>query len=207
MNDDSDPLSSDSVTLSMGASATTSSTDTSSLEDDIWNLDIDDILDNANCPVGKFGMRSNSLSSIRVPRSGSFKTRRSPPGRSVSFGKVEIRSFERVLGDNPPACGKGPSMALGWNYNEEMPVELDKFETKRRSSWTTSRRRNSKELIMSPGQRERLAKKFGFSEKEINSNAHKVEKVLKQRRKTQALDDAIDMVAIIQKVRRLRGFK
>ena len=202
---DSDPVSPESVTSIMGTSST-DSTDISSLEDDIWNLDLDDILDNVNCPVGKFGMRSNSFSTSRVPRRGSFKTRRSLPTRAVSFGKVEIRNFERILGDNPPACGKGPSMALGWNYNEETPVELDKFEIKRRSSWTSTRRRNSKELIMSPGKRERLAKKLGFSEKEINSNVQKIEKILKQRRKTQAYDDAIDMAAIIQRARRLHGF-
>lgn len=184
----------------------TGSIDSSSLEDDIWNLDIDDILDNDNSPVGKFGMRSNSFSSSIVPRRGSFKTRRSLPNRAVSFGRVEIRKFERVLGDNP-ACGKGPSMALGWRYNEEKPVELDNFESKKRSVLSATRRRNSKELIMSPEKRERIARRFGFSEKEIISNVQKVEKASKQRRKTQALEDAMEMVSFIERTRRLHGFK
>lgn len=184
----------------------TGNIDSSSLEDDIWNLDIDDILDNDNSPVGKFGMRSNSFSSSIVPRRGSFKTRRSLPNRAVSFGKVEIRKFERVLGDNP-ACEKGPSMALGWRYNEEKPVELDNFESKKYSVLSATRRRNSKELIMSPEKRERMARMFGFSDKEIISNVQKVEKVSKQRRKTQAIEDARKMVSFIERTRRLHGFK
>ena len=191
------------------------SADTTSLEDDIWNLDLDDIIDNVESPVGKFGMRSNSISSSRVKRNSSFKTRRSPPKRSVSFDKVEIRVFERVLGVDPPACGKGPSIALGWNYSEQEAVDLDKFETKRRLfQWTNThhhhRHRNSKELLMSPEKRERMAKKLGFSDKDIQTNAKKVEKVLKQRRNTvKALDsNAVGAVSSIkQQARHLHGFR
>ena len=44
--------------------------------------------------------------------SGSGKSKKS---NSVSFSVVQVREYERTLGDNP-ACPKGPPISLGWLY-------------------------------------------------------------------------------------------
>lgn len=48
--------------------------------------------------------------------------------RSVSFADVNIREYERILGDNP-SCTSGPPISLGWGYSPE-PIKLsvDDFE-------------------------------------------------------------------------------
>jgi hypothetical protein len=163
-----------------------SSSVTSRLEDELWNMDLDDILDMPPTPRTS-GMRSFSFTDTPRPTmAGSFKRRSSLPLNklNVSFSKVEIRVYERILGENPlsGAVG-GPSLGLGWSFNEAKPVDLDKFETKRVFQWST-RRRNSKELIMSPEKRERMARKLGFSSEEIEQNIRIIEKVQRQRRRT-----------------------
>jgi hypothetical protein len=46
--------------------------------------------------------------------------------RSVKFGKIQIREYDVVVGDNP-ACSSGAPISLGWGYNkvqEQFPVEV-----------------------------------------------------------------------------------
>jgi hypothetical protein len=156
------------------------------LEDDLWNMDLDDILDMSPTPRTS-GMRSFSCTGPPRPTmASSFKRRSSMPHRklNVSFSKVEIRVYERILVENPPSGPvEGPSLGLGWRYNESKAVDLDKFETKPVFHWST-RRRSHKDLIMSPEKRERMARTLGFSNEEIEQNIRIVEKVQRQRRKT-----------------------
>lgn len=180
------------------------------VEDDFWNLDIDDVLDMPPCPRVHGPLCLSFTTAPRPTMATAVKKRRaSLPAdtrRSVSFDTVQIRVFERVLTENPSLQG-GPSLGLGWNYKEKKAVPLEKFETKRASSWT-SRRRSSRDLLMSPEQRERMARKHGFSKVEIEKNARRIERIVRQRDEASSKNivDYLDPVATLQQARRLHGF-
>ncbi|CAB9521451.1 expressed unknown protein [Seminavis robusta] len=165
---------------------------TADLDDDEWNLDISDLLndDRVRTPFGRSTSfdqerRIDVLIEGEGSTSGSTtKSRRKAPRRSVSFGKVEVRAFERILASNPPTCTHGVSLGLGWNYIEKKAVDVDKFESKGKIfPWGGSKRSN-KELLMSPEKREKTAKKLGFTPSEIQANAKLMDKVNRQRKKT-----------------------
>jgi hypothetical protein len=50
--------------------------------------------------------------------------------RSVSFNEVEIREYERCIGNNP-ATTYGPSLAIGWEYQEAVKLKLEDYEQSR----------------------------------------------------------------------------
>ena len=112
--------------------------------------------------------------------------------RTVSFDKVQIREFQQVLGDNP--CKEiGPSLSLGWNYNEKKGVDLEKYESKRSGSGgnfvvkltgggSTSPRR--KDFSLSPKARIEKALELGYTPEEIAKNQKQMQRIQKQREKT-----------------------
>lgn len=59
--------------------------------------------------------------------SGRSSSTSSSSARSVSFSTVEIRQYERVLGDNP-SCSSGPSISIGWNYDQDKTVVKKVFD-------------------------------------------------------------------------------
>lgn len=124
------------------------------------------------------------------------------PKRSVSFDKVKIREFERVLGDHP--AQEGPSIALGWNYNEAKEVSIDKYENKNNScntlkkKWTSARNLISKngnkkkeDFLLSAEKRVKIAKQLGYTTEEIQQNIKDVEKLRKQREQQNLLTMAM----------------
>ena len=178
-----------------------------SLDQDLWNLDLDDILEMPRSSRAPLTRSFTGGPSPSLAPDVKKSKRRSLPGRQVSFDSVKIRVFERVLGENPPTCGAGgPSLGLGWNYNEKKAVAVDKFETKRECSWST-KRRNSKELLMSPEKRERMARKLGFTSHEIEKNVKDVEKIVKQRSRTRStFEPCSNPVAIMERALRCHGY-
>uniref|UniRef100_A0A6U3SFZ4 Uncharacterized protein n=1 Tax=Ditylum brightwellii TaxID=49249 RepID=A0A6U3SFZ4_9STRA len=50
--------------------------------------------------------------------------------RSVSFGTISMRKFERVLGDHP-CVSSGAPIALGWRFNQYDGIPLDEYEIAR----------------------------------------------------------------------------
>jgi len=49
---------------------------------------------------------------------------------SVSFGAVDIRDYELVLGDSP-SVSEGPPLSIGWRYKQRSSVSVDEHEMTR----------------------------------------------------------------------------
>lgn len=195
-------------------SAATSVTTASSLldESDMWNLDLDDILDMpANNPLRRTMSSCTDTRGPTLTRTSTGTDIRKPRDmvkRIVSFDKVKIRVFEQVLSDNP-TCTKsgGPSIGLGWDYTEKKDMALEKFETKR-----LPRRTKSKDMeVLSPEKRLKMARKMGYTPEQILRNVKRVEKTHKQRSNTsKALSGErpklpTDAYAIMQHARKMHG--
>jgi len=99
--------------------------------------------------------------------------------RSVSFDKVEIRCYDRTIGDHP-SCSSGPSVSIGWTYDAtNCPVyEVDDYEIQR------PERKKEYELILSRQEREELLKNLGFNRFEIAESVRGIIKVKNNRRQT-----------------------
>lgn len=73
---------------------------------------------------------------------------------NVSFGKVVVREYERVVEDNT-------YLGIGWHYNKDSsPKNVDAFEEKR-----DGHRRTQDELRLSAGERQRIAVAHGCEKK------------------------------------------
>mmetsp|Transcript_10937 Transcript_10937/g.16109 ORF Transcript_10937/g.16109 Transcript_10937/m.16109 type:complete len:247 (-) Transcript_10937:211-951(-) len=50
--------------------------------------------------------------------------------QSVSFGAIEVRKYERALGDHP-CVSSGAPVTLGWRYNQYKGMPIDDYERAR----------------------------------------------------------------------------
>lgn len=101
--------------------------------------------------------------------------------RSVKFSTIEIRKYNRILGDNP-ACTSGPPTQLDWGYTSLPSKTLDEYEdnrlprrTRRHLALTSITRRNS------------MYYHFGYTHEEIDKAAEGIKKFRKQRDITKSL--------------------
>jgi hypothetical protein len=62
-----------------------------------------------------------------VEESLAIKTADTSSKKSVSFGLIQIREYNRVLGDNPTVSA-GPPMSIGWAFVQKMDVPVDVYE-------------------------------------------------------------------------------
>ena len=115
--------------------------------------------------------RGRSKSPFQMRRSSKSPHHRKLVGRSVSFDKVQVREFEQILGDTP-ARDAGPSLGLGWSYNEKKATNVDKFEAKRTGTSVFARgsRRKGRVSALSPKVRHQRAQKLGFAPIDIEMN-------------------------------------
>ncbi len=113
------------------------------------------------------------LKSILVPQSRQTRT------PQVKFSTIEIRSYERILGDNP-SCSSGPSISIGWHYDPEKTcVQLiDEYEYRR------TRRLEGSDMTLSKDQRFHLLVDLGYSRREISHAVRSNLKLKKKRRQT-----------------------
>jgi Cysteine/serine-rich nuclear protein N-terminus len=203
------------------------STTSVTLTDDFWSMDVSDILidddddSSRRSAASTFpnGFHTNMssmnarLSCLRAQKSSvsdtdsssdnkeeqSQRRRRSKNSvkRSVSFDKVKVRVFERVLSTDSVPQTSGPSLGLGWIYTQEKDMNLEKFEKKCRGGtkanflwWAATQSNTKRDIHMTPEQREKLAKQLGYSASEIQANVTMVNKVLLEREQT--VDEVID---------------
>lgn len=98
---------------------------------------------------------------------------------SVSFSTIEIRSYERVLGDNP-SCSHGPAVSIGWQYEPDpITVQLDEYEYYRSDD-----RLDGTALVLSRSEREDLLRELGYSRSAIADAVRTNVKIKNNRRQT-----------------------
>ena len=207
----------DDSTRSQGRSFSLNDMDSSA--EDFWNMTLDDLTcheedndcdeDDAltsslqqlsirqNEPGRPYRRRSDGM--LLPPRATSTssqhqKKKRGLPRRRVSFGKVQVREHVRVLGDNP-SCLAGPSLGLGWKYHDKFTnrggaLPLLAFEKKR-----TKERKGLAELALSPSTREKIAKRHGYSTKDIAENVKQVQAIQRRRERTRL---AVEKESLLQ---------
>ena len=127
----------------------------------------DDSLPKIKVPVRIRG--GNKASSLRLLKRSS----------SIRFSTIEIRSYSRILGDNP-SCSHGPAISIGWEYDSaSVTVNVDEFEYYR-----TNDRLESADLVLSRDEREGILEEIGYSCQEIVGAVRRNVKVKNRRRQT-----------------------
>eukprot|EP00581_Thalassiosira_minuscula_P011937 CAMPEP_0183729222 /NCGR_PEP_ID=MMETSP0737-20130205/29969_1 /TAXON_ID=385413 /ORGANISM="Thalassiosira miniscula, Strain CCMP1093" /LENGTH=317 /DNA_ID=CAMNT_0025961369 /DNA_START=529 /DNA_END=1482 /DNA_ORIENTATION=- len=100
-------------------------------------------------------------------------------GRSVSFANVNIREYQRVLGDNPSVTS-GPPLSIGWGHTVE-PIVMDVEEYEKGKGFP----RSSSEYLVPKSVREGMLKEHaGVSRREMVNAVRVIQKEKAQRRKT-----------------------
>ncbi|CAB9499836.1 expressed unknown protein [Seminavis robusta] len=107
--------------------------------------------------------------------SGAFD--KSPGSTLIQFSVVEIREFERVVGDNP-SCSSGVPVSIGWNHGKTFKMDLEDFEKARPP------RRSQMDLVLTRGERHRLLVEWGASGQDVIEAIRMIIRVKNQRRQT-----------------------
>ena len=100
---------------------------------------------------------------------------------SVSFGSVQIRSYEQTLGDNP-SVSYGPPISLDWEFEELEPLPLDAYEG------TRGLRRKPRQMMLNYYNRKNLLSwRFGHTEEELKQAEAEMNKIKRRRAITRTL--------------------
>ena len=84
------------------------------------------------------------------------------PDRQVVFDSIEIREYERIVGDNP-SCTRGPPISIGWSYYVLQRCDIEYYETSVRPP-----PRSKKEFHLAADQRtQMLMKEWQYPEEEL----------------------------------------
>mmetsp|Transcript_3698 Transcript_3698/g.8342 ORF Transcript_3698/g.8342 Transcript_3698/m.8342 type:complete len:239 (+) Transcript_3698:102-818(+) len=86
--------------------------------------------------------------------------------KSVRFSNVEIREYERIVGDQDDILG--PPLAIGWAYNESTTVTIEEYEETKvqREVWDI--------LLTANGRRHLLMSEFGYTAEELTQEERKL---------------------------------
>ena len=100
-------------------------------------------------------------------------------GRHVSFSKVQIRQYERTLGDNP-SVSSGPALSLDWTYNTDTEIlTIEDYEASR------PERKTKVEMVVPRHLREKILKiDCGVSRAEMAACVREIQMVKDNRRQT-----------------------
>lgn len=137
-----------------------------------------------------------------LPKNDSFNSvedvLRLPEKKSVSFGSIRIREFNRIVGDHPDVK-VGPPVSLSWEHGELPPVTVDDYESNRGPYKRTLR-------MSSITRKNMLRNVFEVDEDEIRSAEKEVQKIRQSREKSVKQSEASAVVesAVKRAGRKLR---
>lgn len=124
---------------------------------------------------------SLSSSGLDAPVSGSTRQeafRRSSTSSLISFDKVQIRSYDIIITDNPSTtCG--PPVGLGWTHSDtEECYDIDNYEDSRGPP------RSKDELTMPSSLRCEMLRLAGFSRNSLQKASAQVKEQQAKRKKS-----------------------
>ena len=127
-------------------------------------------LEDTSCSCSSDTIAATIEEGISPPTKPTHRKHRS----SVSFGSVEIREFNRIVGDHPD-CKLGPPLGIDWQYIQRQQVPVDDFEQSPRHGLYPLDTHLRKEILQFG---------FGVPEEEIIQAEKEVEKAARLREKT-----------------------
>lgn len=144
--------------------------------------------DNENDATHGKSFREKSASSHRRSRQEKRKMNKIDDyhqGSKIRFSDVEIREYQRVIGDNP-SCSGGPPISIGWKYNILGKVSVRDFEMTRihANDVHVGKMKRVPVTLLSREKREYILEDFGFSRAQLADAVRKNIKVKNQRRQT-----------------------
>lgn len=123
---------------------------------------------------------SNSVSEYALDNDSDHSSSAPKMKRSVSFGEVQFREYERALGDNPSVTS-GPPLSIGWRYNEAGAFSVDNYEEHKPDP------RNKEELQMPQEIREKLLREqAGVTSSALQQVNREVNTVKRERKASRA---------------------
>jgi hypothetical protein len=93
--------------------------------------------------------------------------------KSVRFSAVQVREYNRIVGDHPDVR-VGPPISIGWDYVEHEAQPVDRYEADRPP-------RSMLRRLSSITRKNLLINVFGVSEQEIRAAEKEVQVILKSR--------------------------
>jgi hypothetical protein len=151
-------------------------------------VDVDDLIESLT--KGGEEEQSNtastgSLSGSSDMDAGEEQTVKDDRLTRVGFTFVQIRSFDRIVGDHPDVRNGGPPLSIGWDYVQGHPLDLDDYENYKaevlkisNKPWMFGLRR------LSSGRRRDVLKMFDATQDEIEKAEAEVRRVQKLRQQT-----------------------
>jgi len=116
----------------------------------------------------------------------------------IKFGTVDVRYYERILGDNP-ACSSGPSLSIGWFYTtntKHQNIPVNEYEYYR-----IPIRMESCQLVLPRTKRESMLQEMGYSRQEIAEAVRMNNKIKNQRNQTVNNLSVSKMEEVVEKAR------
>lgn len=104
---------------------------------------------------------------------------------TLTFGKVAIREFPRVLGDNPSCCGC--PIGIGWAHTEGQEISINEYEKHREGN-----RREVHEMKIPPEVRNDILIDWDITVREIYRRSKEMQEI--QRQRSDSLRDYESMV-------------
>jgi hypothetical protein len=144
-------------------------------------------------------LSSASLPSVAATDDASISSHSEYAGsddtKSVSFGFVEVREYNRIVGDHPEVRF-GPPLGLGWEFHEHDRETIDKYES------VHPRRKLQK--MSSITRRNLLQNVFGATDEEIQASEKECQRI--QKRREQSKNQAERTGKVESKKKVLRRF-
>jgi len=104
---------------------------------------------------------------------------------NVSFQSVNVREYDRTLGDNP-SCMSGPPISLDWSYSQtHTDVCIDEYESQKTTDSGKTKKKSGGRRISKYHRELMLKNSLGFSEEEIDAAKKERKDIRRSRSMTQ----------------------